>query len=329
MEGILLYSAISAIVIAVVLTCLSFVIKIVSQTMKWDRARDIAECVMWWSSVSLVLPFRGCLLRVIGKALYGWLLVFISPAAIITYAIIFASFSTNQPLPYEKLPFTSHDEIAAITEVVDFPTFEYEGNSHDKSSCETRVRYIFKDSVAVLKLYETLEKRCSSDDNLYWTKDTLTGAEEIEYWGGNIVYTCQRGWDKDFTKSPDGISVSAGQVTIFIGKKKFIVMPEVLAYGIYFEDYATPDSLEKITGVRFPEYQIVDYGFHDMFLDNDWQVVIDLKTKPSKELINAIRNAKNWTQREDGIYCFRKEDSMEKIYIDPQSRYVKIASSTY
>ena len=117
-----------------------------------------------------------------------------------------------------------------------------------------------------------------------------------------------------------------------IGKKRLTIRYDS-CYLFNIDAYATPDSLEKTTGVLFPDYEFIDCAYYDMFVDHEWEGTIRLKEKPSKQFVNSLKNAEHWKVKENGTYEFnfsgRNSDMSEIITVDPKSQYVKVSISTY
>lgn len=304
--------------ILLLLTVFTF---IVSKFIHKDKVAHVAECVVWWLTISLIFPFRAKKHGIISRKLYGWILALLSPPAIATYYIIYSLATINSPLPYEKLDFTTREEIASITEILDFPEFEYVDNTHDGYTGVYTVHYLFKNEEEVKTLFEALSSKYDSEDNIFWTTDSLRNE-----------YVCSRGWDGEFVKCPDNIDTGGRHVRIVIDKKGFSLTPtECWMFGA--DDYVNPDSLQKVIGVTLPSYTFVNCEFIDMFVDKAWEATIELENKPSIALINALQHAENWSLQDDGTFKFfmdgRNGDTWETIYVNPNSRFVRISYNTY
>lgn len=312
---------------------LSLVTCIVAFFKNRNRIAHIAECVMWWMTISFVMPFRAIKYRLVNKSLYAWLLALLSPAAIVTYYIVYSIATLNSPLPYDKLNITTRDGIEGIMNLSDFPEYEYESNTHDGWTGETVVKYTFKDSVDVERLFTELEEMLCTEDSVYLSRITNEDPEFCEHWGSNEVYVFRRGWYGYYIKRPRGVNQDdEGIVNIVIGKKRLTIRYDS-CYLFNIEAYATPDSLEKTTGVLFPDYEFIDCDYYDMFVDHAWEGTIRLKEKPSKQFVNSLKNAEHWKAKENGTYEFnfsdRNSDMSEIITVDPKSQYVKVSISTY
>lgn len=295
-------------------------------------AAKVSECVLWWIIGPILLPSKAKKLGVIRKSVYGWLLVLLSPIAIFTY-ILFAFFiDFNKPLPYDKLPYTSHEDIVAITEIADFPEFEYITNTRDDFEGINYTENRFKNEKDVEKLFLEIESKLIEKEKIFWSKDSLSTNEDKEFFGSDIVYICKRGWDTLYTTVPKGIE-EEGQVRIVIGKKTFTLKDEAcICWNLDY--YSNADSLSKLTGVQFPKYEIVNLYYFKAFIDHSWDAILKLDKKPSKAFIQSIQKNNHWKKQDDGTYHFHMSDRggrnlWEDITIDPKSRIVKLSVSTY
>lgn len=306
--------------IAILLSLL--LVQSVAQLKGKDRVAHIAECVIWWMTVSLVLPSRLKKYGLIRRGVYRWGITLLSPAAIVTdIIIILVTIAFYSPsLPYDELDFTSRNDIAAITEIPDFPEFEYRGNRPNSWDGTYVVQYRFKDEDAADKLFATLRQKCCTDDSIFWSQDSI-GSE----------YVCHRGWDGAYVPYPTGINKSA-QVKIVIDRRGFTLKHEP-APMIYLEDLASPDNLQQFIGVRLPNYHFVNIHRNYMSIDASTELTIRLNTLPSKALIRAIERNDKWTKRDDGTYRFELFSDEMQMYItavlDPRSYYVTIERGMY
>lgn len=329
MDFILSFIYISAIVFILVL--ITFII---SKFKNKHLIANVSECAIWWLSISVILPFRAKKLGLITKNIYGWILTLISPAAIITYLFIYSIVTFNSPRSFDELPFTSRDDIALITEISDFPEFEYINNSVDDWYSIIYTRNKFKDEDKVAELFKTIEIKLNNKDNIYWYKDTLSFAEDKDFFGGNFIYIFRRGWDSQYVEAPKGIEQNNTDVEILIGNKAFLIKTEG-CYPWDMEFYSCPDSLSSIVGITFPKYKIINLKYYGESIDPSWDAVLELDKKPSKTFIRSIKKADNWERLIDGRYHIHisdragKGDLWEDITIDPQSKFVHLSVSTH
>ena len=314
------------------LALLPIVAMIIFKLLHKDFVVKISKCVLWWIICPILLPSKAKKLGVIHKSVYGWMLVLLSPIAILVY-ILFAFFiNFNKPLPYDKLPYTSHEDIAAITEIADFPEFEYVTNTKDDFGGVNYTENRFKNEKDVEQLFLKIESKLIDKENIFWSKDTLQTNEDKEYFGSDIIYICERGWDTLYTNAPKGIK-EVGQVQIIIGKKSFTLKDEIcVCWDLDY--YSNADSLSKLTGIQFPQYKIVNLNYCNAFIDPGWDATLKLDKKPSKAFIQSIQKANHWKKQDDGTYHFHMSDRgggdlWEDIVIDPKSRIVKLSVSTH
>lgn len=314
-------------ILIITIVLLVLAAKVVARVLTNKKIANIVECVLWWMTVSVVFPFRAKSLGIIHKKIYSWLLILISPAAIITYIAVYVIVTFNTPLPYDKLLFTSREEIAAITEIEDFPEFEYINNDRDDWDGITWTRNKFKNEDDSKLLIEKIERKLSEEENYLWYKDDLIESEK-EFFGGDGVYVLDRGWlDTSYMECPKGIKEKWTQVRIAIGEKAFVVrnagcFPWDLGY------YSNPDSLSKLTEVKIPDYKFVNFRYSVVGPDSGWSALMELEKKPSKAFLQSIGKSEKWKKLDDGRYEFYSEDRKghlwEYLYVDPKSKFVKL-----
>lgn len=318
--------------IPLVLFVLSIVGIIVGSFMKKQKLKNISMCLAAWLTLFPIFPVIAKKSGVIKNILYGWLLALLSPPMLVFYTITYLLVQSYQPVPYKDLKFTSHKDIAAITETPNFPEFEYIDNDHDGWTGETYIHYKFKDENESVSFYKSLSKKLESKDNVYWSKDSLKKAEDKAFYDCDVVYIFHRGWYGDYVVSPRGIKEKEAGAYIVIGKKKFMVKAEPVSL-FYIEDYANPDSLQHLTGIRFPKYKIVNCTYYGYGIDPGWSATMKLKEKPSRKFIEEIKHAEHWTERSNGEFQFslidRKGDLLEDITVNPNSQYVEISVSSH
>ena len=299
-----------------------------------ERVANIALCVGLWLILPFALPFKAKSYGLINKSIYAWLLVLFSPIGIGICIILALSIAyivaLSKTVPYEKLSFTSREEIAAIAEMPDFPEFEYLTHSHDGWNGSNYIENRFKDTTAVVKFLGKLQSKVSEAENVYWTRVPLTSKKDKKFFGCDEIYICKRGWDIKYSRSPKGIKHNA-HVSLHVGKNAFTVR-ESVCWVWDMDYYSSADSLSKLTGTSFPKYDVVNLEYWDG-IDPAFEAILKLDKKPTKKILNAIQKAENWRLDEDGTYHFhlsdRKGDLWEDITIDPQSRIVKMSVSTH
>lgn len=325
---ILIFITLYCLLIAI-LAILPIVAMMVFKLLHKDFAVKVSKCVLWWIIWPILLPSKAKELGVISKSVYGWILALLSPIAILIYILVAFFLNINKPLPYDELLFTSHEDIVAITEIADFPEFEYVTNTREDFGDVNYTENRFKNEEDAEKLFLEIESKLMDKENIFWSKDSLWANEDKERFGSDIVYVCERGWDTLYTNAPKGIKEER-QVQIVVGKKIFTLKDEVCIYSD-LDYYSNADSLSKLTGVQFPKYKIVNLnssfnGFHDPSL----RATLILDKKPSWAFIQSIKKAEHWEKQDDGTYKFHMLDSSWRgITIDPKSRIVELSVSTY
>lgn len=313
-----------------VLFCFGVVGWIVSLFNDNKKVGDICKCLMAWLTLFFCFPRLARKAGFVKNKLVGWLIALFAPPLLVFYALIYGLSTMDDPLPYDKLPYTSRGEIAAITEIPNFPEFEYIDNSYDGwLGMVTCINYHFKSEDDALNLLQELKRRCGDKENIYWAKDTLSTTEDKEFFGCTEVYVYHRGWDSLYVTRPPKVADYEAQVKIIIGKKGFIVKPEPTG-SFWLEDHVTPDKLYKITGVKFPDYEVVNYIFY-YGREYSCDAVIKLKHFPSKTFLKAIEKAKHWEKEKNGTYTFGLDnvDASLGICVNPKSKIITISYSTY
>lgn len=315
-----------------VLFCIGVISLIVAHFFKIETLGNASKCLLSWLTLFFLFPYLAQKSGFIKNKVVGWIIALIAPPLLVLYCLVYGLSTMDNPLPYEKLLFTAKEEIEAITDVSDFPEYEYLNNVHDGWNGVTYTRNLFKNEKDVNTLLSKLALKLDDKENVYWHKDSLRSEADKEFFGCDEVYICDRGWDSLYVAAPTNIDSYYTQVRVVIGKKGFTVKPESCYTG-GIDEYANPDSLYKLTGVRFPKYKIVNCSYHDMFVDWAWDATMKLENYPSKEFIRDIEKAKHWRKKDDGTYEFnmddRKGDLWENLYVDPKSKIVTISYSTH
>ena len=110
------------------------------------------------------------LLTVAGIVLLG--LTGIVVAGIIVFVCLMESGSSKS---YEELAFKTKNDIAALTEIAEFPEIEYLKHSHDNWEGHTWTEHKFQDTNSVDGLIREIVLKIASEENVYWRKDSLQG----------------------------------------------------------------------------------------------------------------------------------------------------------
>jgi hypothetical protein len=328
------------ITLGVVLMALTFgpavILLIVARAKRWKKYGDIAECAVWWHTFSFMLPYKAKKMGVISNKIWAWLLVLISPLAWIVYTIIFLcilAVNLNKPLEYDELPFKTKEDMCALTGFEEFPEFEYMGNSKDGWDGIVWTEFRFSDEKSAEVLMQQIEAELKNEDNIFWSKDSLRKEEDKKFFGCEVVYVIERGWDSIYIEGVQEMKEKFTQVRMCIGEKGF-ALRHMRNWGGNLDYYSNVDSLSALTGVAFHEYKMVNLGYNNYFVDSGWRATLKLNTKPSKTFINAIKNSPNWEQTEDGCYHFHQsdrsgQDLWEDIIVNPKNKVVHLSVSNH
>ena len=304
-------------IISVLLATISL---IASKLMHKDFAAKVSECILWWGLFPILLPFRAKKLKVISKDVYAWTLALLSPLIVSIVLVVAMHIKLHRPS-------ITREEIVAITEIADFPEFEY----HCYSTLLGMVLsegYCFKNDEDVERLFEKIDSLIADDANSFWSKDTLTSIENIEYYGSEIVYTYNRSWDSMYIKEAKDVKVPR-IARITIGKDVF-TFAERHCSKWNLDYYSNVDNLRLLTGVEIPQYTVVNIDYNDyFFMLHTWCATLKLDEKLSDELVQTIQKDEKWHKPNNGTYTFCVEDRegqdlWECVTIDPNSNIAKL-----
>ena len=292
---------------------------ILAKLMHKEKFADIVTCFILWTIFPFILPFKVKKKGLINKQIYSWLLVLLAPFFLCCYLFMGYLFYVNRPTAYEDLLFTSRQEIAAITEIDDFPEFEYTKNTTDRIIGETIVYYEFVDSLATKNLDKEIELKLQDKDNIFWHYEKF----------------CTRGWHTSYTKAPKGFEddTTAYMVSVDVFPRGFRVYYKWC--GAWDLDYySNPDSLSALCSVNFPDYEIISLYYYDDTIDPWWNAKLKLKEKPSQAFIQSLKSSEKWTKEDDGAYHFYATDRggvdlWEEIIVNPKSKFIDLHVSTH
>lgn len=324
-------------VVGILLLAITFwpavIVLIVARIMGNKKWGDIAECIQWWNLIPFVLPFRAKKLGVISKRIYAWLLVMVSPIFIFIYAVIIGYTVYYTSITPRTIHFKTKNDIAALTEIAEFPEIEYLKHSHDNWEGHTWTEHKFLDTNSVDGLIREIELNIASGENVYWRKDSVQRQEDKDFFGGKYVYVMERAWDSIYTEMPKGTGLEHANVRVVVGKKALTIKEMPCGWG-NLEYYSNRDSLSALCGVPFPEYKVVNLWANNYAIDSGWGATLKLASKPGRAFINAIRKNPQWERTAEGTYHFHMSgrggrDLWEDIYVDPNSKLVKVNVSTY
>ncbi len=160
-----------------------------------------------------------------------------------------------------------------------------------------------------------LDALCENpDDYLLWMK------EKDGVWG------LHRGFDGKYIRSP----IMAGEICLTISQNEFVIKRKS-EFTPNIEHFAEKKTLNKNTGVTFPNYKVVDYSSGDACGPFATYVLL-LDEKPSKRFIKQLENSPKWTKNEDGTYCCEWGEAnqySERVTVDKNSRVIKAVYESY
>lgn len=219
------------------------------------------------------------------------------------------------PLSKDETPYTSREEIVAITGFSNFPEFEY--LSSERYGGIT-IKYAFKDANEVENLFKTLKRKVNEKDNVYWSIDSTD----------NCRYHFNRGWDGEYMDMPAGCSDSLSQISMDIDSTGFEAYVGGFLLNDSLERYATADSLYALTGINFPKYQVVNMNHYGWAEEFGYDIALMLDKKPTKSFLDALSKSDDWTRNKEGNYIFYQKDERgwesHEIFVNPYSRIIKI-----
>lgn len=304
-------------IISIVLATISLV---VSKLMRKNFAAKVSECILWWSLFPILLPFRAKKLKVISKDVYAWTLALLSPLIVSIVLVVAMHIKLHRPS-------ITREEIVAITEIADFPEFEYHCYSTPLGMVLSE-GYCFKNDEDVERLFEKIDSLIADDTNSFWSKDTLTNIENIVYYGSEIVYTYNRSWDSLYINETKEVKVPR-IARITIGKDVF-TFAERHCSKWNLDYYSNVDNLRLLTGVEIPQYTVINIDYNDYcFMGHTWCATLKLDEKPNDKLVQTIQKDEKWEKLNNGTYTFCVEDRegqdlWERVTIDPNSNIAKL-----
>ena len=262
------------------------------------RAKDIIICLFWWLTFSIVFPYQTKKRGLIRSRWGRILLTLISPAAMMTYLIVWLGFELGKGPAFDpdQAPFRTSEEIELLTGIENLPGFVRIKSYHDGWEGWTRIRYAYSDSLSdVTKTY--LEESCSEKDNPYWTRSEASDTSFYGPW----KYTFSRGWLSEVVEKPDDCFPDNMSVTISFGEKGFDVTYH--AQGpFYFKDWMSREQLKTKTGFVFPDFDVVNYEWIDHFMDCSAIMTIRFSEVPGHQFIQQLEAAGKWSEVEDGFF---------------------------
>ena len=159
------------------------------------RARDVVVCLLWWLTVSIVFPYQAFKRGLVRSRLVGFLLIIPSPAALLTFLVVWLAVLTHKGPGFEpdEAPFSGWVELAALTGRTDIPDFTRTKAYRDGWEGWTQIRYTYTADSMSEETLEDLDRMCADRDNPFWTKSE---ASDTSFYG-HSRYTFSRGWVTD------------------------------------------------------------------------------------------------------------------------------------
>ena len=298
---------------------------------KMDRRKtvDIIVCALWWLTVSIVFPYQARKRGLIRRRWVRILLTFISPAALLTYGIIWFGIEIGRGPGFdpEQAPFRTREEIVALTGLADLPDFSREKYYYDWWEGWTRVRYSFSKPLPD-EVRKALEDLCSEKDNPYWTLEEPT---DTAFYGIS-KYVFSRGWLSEVIDKPDDILPDDMHVTISFGDNGFDIVFH--HQGMFHLDgWSSAEQVSGNTRVDFPDFEIVDYEWTDHFPDVAATMTIRFKQHPDRRFLRQLEASDGWHEEDDG-YSFRTSfDETTRtgysIHVSKESRIARMWFNSY
>ena len=324
---------ISWILLPLLIVTIIFMIMLVAAIMRKQQMVKVCICILTWMTLFFLFPFVARKNNVIKEKWIAVLLMLVSPVVIATIYIVGVDcLGVFSPYRYHELKFTSKDNIVSLTSLPDFPDYEYHNNSYASWSGTHTVRFLFKEEPPE-SFFDELESLRKQKDNVFWSRDSLESASDKKFFGSDHIYIYTRGWDGKYMTAPMKDMPESVDLNIFIGKRGFVCRYVELTY-YPLDGFGNPDSINVLSGIEFPLYKNVNCRYTEIGPDyeEEWTMMFD--KIPSKEFIQQIKNAPNWTEWENkpGCYEFIREipmKSYDKIIIDENSRVVKAVHGTY
>ena len=203
---------------------------------------------------------------------------------ILVILILFVAFAISvqdREVPYENLPFKTHEEISALTEMADLPEFTYVSSYENDWEYLTRAKFAFKDTLTLAE-QEKFTAKCKERDNIFWHQVDST------------TWVFKRGWnseDSKLMKNPEGIQCKSRQLEIVFTKYGFVVYVNMVGYPML--------DVDRFPNLKLPPYEYVNLEWRDCGPDYTNYATVRLKQKPSASFY------KGWTYNaQSGTYSF-------------------------
>ena len=256
------------------------------------RARDVVVCLLWWLTVSIVFPYQALKRGLVRSRLVGFLLIIPSPAALLTFLVVWLAVLTHKGPGFEpdEAPFSGWVELAALTGRTDIPDFTRTKAYRDGWEGWTQIRYTYTAGSMSEETLEDLERMCADRDNPFWTKSE---AKDTSFYG----------WVTGIVDKPHEIFPDDMHVTVSFGEKGFDVTykPNGPSY-LGFRAWANADSLKLYTGVAFPAFEPVSYEWFNR-VDPSAIVTIRFDKAPDRRFLRKLEQSPAWKEG-DGFFLF-------------------------
>ena len=244
--------------------------------MNTKKSTDILVCLFWWLTISLVFPFQARKRGLVKRSWARILLTLLSPAAIITYTLIwFASTIAHESeFSPDDLVFKTRDDIVLLTGLTSIPTVELNVCWRDPLEGTVSAKYVYVDEPSPAFLAE-LEARCTDDKDIYWKRNSVSG------------HDFEQGWYAGRMEKPSGSFPDNVCVKVHFTDKGIDIQYEYQPFS--FEGLCSQDLLLERTGVHFPPFEIVNYCWHPVGPDAVATMTILLQEKPGRAFIQELK----------------------------------------
>ena len=286
--------------------------------MNWNKFADIIICSLLWVTLSFLFPYQAKKRGLIRNRWIRILLTFLSPAAVLTYAIVWLCIDLSNDPGYDpnNALFGTREEIVSLTGFDSIPGFIRTKYYHDWWEGWTQVSYAYSDSLSKeAKRY--LERISSAKDNPYWSKSETS-------------YHFQRGWLSEFLERPDTLLPDNMHVSIVFGKQGFDVTYRNQG-PFYFKNWLEQEQLSSQTEIDFPAFEVVDYEWIDHPMDDSAIMTIRFLEMPNQSFIRQLQRSEKWYYAEDGAYTFRTpiDENTRESYTIRIKKNSRIATFEY
>lgn len=244
----------------------------------------------------------------------GFLLTLVSPIALFVYSAIPWVYHTYVPIEVsiDEVPYKTQADIAALTELKDFPSFSFSHGNKGTIDDNHSSYYFTFDKPLTAQYIEKLKAQCTDIDNAFWTNQ------------GDTCFVLHRAWDvEEDIKSPVKGHDFEGNLKLYVDRNGFEI---TRSFDVDFpkEGGKYPNNRLAETGIVFPEYAIVDYvkdGGSDIFK-------LRLAKKLSADFISELEASAKWKKQNDSVYVFSNKTSESQAYtritVNKYSRIVKV-----